>query len=162
MLKFLSTTTNKVDKKGRVSVPALFRSNIGPEGFQGVIAYKSFKHPCIEGSDIGFMEQLSERIHGDFGFFSDENEALATVLLGKSTPMSFDPEGRIHLPQEYLDHANIDEAATFVGLGNKFQIWEPGAYDKHYETQLEIAKVEAKKLGPVTRGISLSDKDRKS
>jgi len=160
VLKFLSTATNKVDKKGRVSVPALFRSNIGPEGYQGVIAYKSFKHSCIEGSDISFMEQLSERIHGDFGFFSDENEALATVLLGKSTQLGFDPEGRIHLPKDYLDHAGIDEQATFVGLGNKFQIWNPAAYEAHYEKQLEIARKEAGKLGPVARQLSLKDKDR--
>lgn len=160
MLKFLSTTTNKVDIKGRVSVPALFRANIGPDGFQGIIAYKSFKHPCIEGADTSFMEQLSERIHSDFGFFSDENEALATVLLGKATQMSFDPEGRIHLPKEYLEHANITEAATFVGLGNKFQIWNPPAYEKHYEVQLEIAKVEAGKLGPIARNLSLGNKDR--
>jgi MraZ protein len=160
VIKFLSTTTNKVDKKGRVSVPALFRSNIGPEGFQGVIAYKSFKHPCIEGSDISFMEQLSERIYGDFGFFSDENEALATVLLGKSTQLSFDPEGRIHIPREFIEHADIKEQATFVGLGNKFQIWNPKAYEAHYETQLEIAKKEAKKLGPVARSLSLKEKDK--
>ena len=160
MIKFLSTATNKVDKKGRVSVPALFRSNIGPEGFQGVIAYKSFKHACIEGADLSFMEQLSERIHGDFGFFSDENEALATVLLGKSVPLSFDPEGRIHLPKDFMGHANIKESATFVGLGNKFQIWNPKAYEGHYEAQLEIAKKEAKKLGPVVRHLSLKEKDR--
>ena len=160
MIKFLSTATNKVDKKGRVSVPALFRANIGPDGFQGVIAYKSFKHACIEGSDVSFMEQLSERIHGDFGFFSDENEALATVLLGKSTQLSFDTEGRIHIPKDFLDHANIKEHCTFVGLGNKFQIWEPKAYDAHYEDQLVIAKREAKKLGPVGRSLSLKDKDQ--
>ena len=151
MLKFLSTATNKVDTKGRVSVPATFRSNIPQEGYQGVVVYRSFKHDCIEGADISFMEQLSERIHGDFGFFSDENEALATVLLGKSSPLNFDPEGRIHIPQELLDHAGISEKATFVGLGKKFQIWEPEAYEAHYKEQLKIAKAEAKNLGPVSR-----------
>lgn len=150
MLKFLSTATNKVDAKGRVSVPATFRSNIPQEGYQGVVVYKSFKHDCIEGADISFMEQLSERIHGDFGFFSDENEALATVLLGKSTPLGFDPEGRIHVPQELLDHAGITDKATFVGLGKKFQIWEPEAYERHYQTQLEVAKKQASRLGPVS------------
>lgn len=150
MLKFLSTATNKVDAKGRVSVPATFRSNIPQEGYQGVVVYKSFKHDCIEGADISFMEQLSERIHGDFGFFSDENEALATVLLGKSTPLGFDPEGRIHVPKDLLDHAGITDKATFVGLGKKFQIWEPEAYERHYEAQLEVAKKQASKLGPVS------------
>ncbi len=150
-MKFLSTATNKVDAKGRVSVPATFRSNIPQEGYQGVVVYKSFKHDCIEGADISFMEQLSDRIHGDFGFFSDENEALATVLLGKSSPLNFDPEGRIHIPQELLDHAKITDKATFVGLGKKFQIWEPEAYERHYEEQLKIAKAEAKNLGPVPR-----------
>lgn len=152
MLKFLSTTTNRVDKKGRVSVPASFRANIPQGGYQGVIAYKSFKHPCIEGSDISFMEKLSERIHSDFGFFSDENEALATVLLGKATQLGFDPEGRIHIPKDYMEHAGVKDSATFVGLGNKFQIWNPDEYEKHYAEQLEVAKKQAKKLGPVSKG----------
>ena len=152
MLKFLSTATNKVDRKGRVSVPASFRANIPPGGYQGVVAYKSFKHACIEGSDMAFMESLSERIHGDFGFFSDENEALANAVLGKASQLAFDPEGRVLLSKDFLDHAGIGEAATFVGLGNKFQIWNPASYDRHYEQQLARAKKEAKKLGPVSKG----------
>lgn len=148
MLKFISTTTNKVDRKGRVSVPALFRANIPQSGYQGIFAYKSFKHRCIEGSDTAFIESLSLRINTDFGFFSDENEALANAVLAKLSQLSFDPEGRILIPKDFLSYAEITDSATFVGLGNKFQIWNPLDYERHFEQQLLVARKEAKKLGP--------------
>ena len=148
---FLSTTTNKVDRKGRVSVPAAFRSSLPASGYQGIVAYASFRHACLHGADLGFMEQLSDSIHGDFGLYSDENEALATAILASARQLSFDPEGRITLPKDLIDHAGIKDEVTFVGLGKTFQIWEPAAYEVHRVAQRELAVVKAAELGPVVR-----------
>ena len=45
---FLSTYENKLDKKGRVSVPASFRSHLSNLGYNGVICYPSFNNTSIE------------------------------------------------------------------------------------------------------------------
>ena len=148
---FLSTTTNKVDRKGRVSVPAAFRSSLPASGYQGIVAYASFRHACLHGADLGFMEQLSDSIHGDFGLYSDENEALATAILASARQLSFDPEGRITLPKDLIDHAGIKGEVTFVGLGKTFQIWEPAAYEVHRIAQRKLAVSKAAELGPVVR-----------
>ena len=148
---FLSTTTNRVDRKGRVSVPVAFRSSLPASGYQGIIAYASFKHACLHGADLGFMEQLSDSIHGDFGLYSDVNEALANAILGSARQLSFDPEGRINLSKDLMDHAGITSEATFVGLGKTFQIWEPAAYEAHRLVQLALAKTKAGELGPIIR-----------
>lgn len=148
---FLSTTTNKVDRKGRVSVPAAFRSSLPASGYQGIVAYASFKHACLHGADLGFMEELSNSIHGDFGLYSDENEALANAILASARQLSFDPEGRINLSSDLMDHAGITDEATFVGLGKTFQIWQPTAYEAHSIVQRELARTKAASLGPIVR-----------
>ena len=45
---FLSNYENKIDKKGRVSVPATFRSFLNSMGYNGFITYPSFNHEALE------------------------------------------------------------------------------------------------------------------
>lgn len=124
---FLSTFTNKVDKKGRVSVPATFRATLSQQPFQGIIAYRSFTAPCIEGCGMDFMERLSDSTQ-DFAAFSPEQEDISALIFADARQLVWDPEGRIVLPEDVMAHAGITELCAFVGKGQTFQIWEPEAY----------------------------------
>ena len=59
---FLSTYENKIDKKGRVSVPANFRSHLNSVGYNGFITYPSFNHPALEACSQDRIEKLSNTI----------------------------------------------------------------------------------------------------
>ncbi|MGE5514912.1 MAG: division/cell wall cluster transcriptional repressor MraZ [Bacteroidota bacterium] len=124
---FLSTFVNKVDKKGRVSVPATFRATLAQQVFQGIIAYRSFTASCIEGCGMDFMERLSASTQ-DFAAFSTEQEDLSALIFADARQLTWDPEGRIVLPADIMEHAGITELCAFVGKGQTFQIWEPEAY----------------------------------
>lgn len=126
---FLSTTINRVDKKGRVSVPSGFRSALSADSFQGVILFRSYTQPAIEGVGMAAMEAMAGRMDNAFDLFSDEHDDMATVLFGESVQLGFDGEGRIMLPRELADFAAINDKAAFVGLGPKFQIWNPDTLD---------------------------------
>ena len=126
---FLSTFANRVDRKGRVSVPASFRAVLDRQASAGIILYPSFKHPCIEGSGDERIEQIVNSIDA-LDAFSDEAENLQTIL-ADSRQLVIDSDGRIVMPPDLLKYAEIDEIATFVGLGKSFQIWEPDAYASH-------------------------------
>lgn len=125
---FLSTYANKVDKKGRISVPAPFRTTLSGQPFQGVVLFKATGHPCLEGFDFGTMDELSKRLD-HFDLFSNQQDDLATAIFGEAVQCPFDSEGRIGIPTTLLDFAKIDEGATFVGLGRKFQIWDTAAFE---------------------------------
>lgn len=127
MALFLSTHTNKVDAKGRVSVPAGFRATLSAQDFSGVVLLPSNKFPALEGFDMGMIQEISQRLD-KFDLFSDTQDDLAATIFANATPLSFDDTGRIGVPKELLAHANITDTAMFVGLGNKFQIWEPEAF----------------------------------
>lgn len=144
---FLSNYTNRVDKKGRISVPAPFRNGLG-DGFSGIVLYESFKHPCLEGSDMSFMEDMANRIDSNFSQYSDAHDAMTSTILGSSRPLSFDSEGRVGIPDGHLAHAGITDSATFVGLGKTFQIWSPDTFVAYQEEQRRRALEQASGLGP--------------
>ena len=120
--------TNKIDRKGRVSVPKQFRDSYQNKGgFPGIYVYPSPKLAAIEACDEAFMERMAASLD-DLPLFSDEQSDFAAVL-GSAHALPFDPEGRIVLPPKLIIHAGLDGEATFVGLGNTFQIWNPDAYE---------------------------------
>ena len=126
---FLSTYVNKIDKKGRVSVPAPFRAVLSAQAFQGVVLFRSTIHPCLEGFGMDMMDEMGARLDR-FDLFSDAQDDLATAMFAEAVPLPFDGEGRILLPPSLIAHAGIGEAAAFAGMGRKFQVWDPAALEK--------------------------------
>ncbi len=126
---FLSTYENKLDKKGRVSVPASFRSYLSNLGYNGAICYPSFNNPCIEAWPQDRIEKISNAIDA-LNPFEEKKDFFATSILSESINLQFDSEGRISIPEKLLKHAKIKNNALFVGQGKTFQIWETAAFEK--------------------------------
>ena len=126
---FLSTHENKMDKKGRVSVPANFRSHLNSVGYNGFIAYPSFNHPALEACSQDRIEKLSNTIDS-LNPFEEKRDFFATSILSESENLQFDTEGRVSLSNKLLKHAKINKSILFVGLGKTFQIWEPKNFEK--------------------------------
>ncbi len=128
MALFLSTFVNKIDKKGRISVPATFRSALDQESFQGIVTFRSYKYNAIEACGLSRMQRLSESVD-DLDTFSDAQDDLTATIFADSIQLPLDGDGRISLPQTLRDHAGIVDAAAFVGRGATFQIWQPAAFE---------------------------------
>ena len=126
---FLSTYENKLDKKGRVSVPASFRSYLSNLGYNGVICYPSFNNNCIEAWPQDRIEKISNAIDS-LNPFEEKKDYFATSILSESVNLQFDTEGRISITSKLLKHAKIKSNTLFVGQGKTFQIWEPSSYEK--------------------------------
>ena len=139
---FLSSYENKLDKKGRVSVPASFRSHLSSLGYNGFIAYPSFNHEALEACPQDRIEKLSSTIDL-LNPFEEKRDFFATSILSESMNLQFDGEGRISLSTKLLKHAKIKNSMLFVGQGQTFQIWEPTAFEKF--------KVNARKKANINR-----------
>ena len=126
---FLSTFENKLDKKGRVSVPASFRTHLSNLGYNGVICYPSFNNASIEACSQDRIEKISSAIDS-LNPFEEKRDYFATSILSESVNLQFDTEGRISLTEKLLNHAKIKNNILFVGLGKTFQIWEPKIFEK--------------------------------
>ncbi len=135
MTLFLSTFINKLDKKGRVSVPASFRLALSGQSFQGIVAFRSYKLPSIEGMGIDRMQRLSESVD-QLDLFSETQDDLTATIFADAQLLALDGDGRVVIPHLLLEHAHIKDAIAFVGRGATFQLWEP----KHFEAYQKEAR----------------------
>ncbi|EHI47716.1 hypothetical protein HIMB100_00012900 [SAR116 cluster alpha proteobacterium HIMB100] len=128
---FLSTYENKLDAKGRVSVPAPYRSVL-ERNRSPLYIYKSLTLPCLEGCGPERISQIVDAID-DMDSLSKEAEVLQTMLFS-AQEMKIDSDGRMLLPAEFVEFAELDGVALFAGIGRSFQIWRP---DRHQQRELE-------------------------
>jgi len=126
---FLSTYENKLDKKGRVSVPASYRSYLSNLGYNGIVCFLSFNNQCIEAWPQDRIEKISNAID-TLNPFEEKKDYFATSILSESINLQFDNEGRIILSSKLLKHSKIKNNVLFVGQGKTFQIWEPTSFEK--------------------------------
>ena len=131
---FLSSYENKLDKKGRVSVPATFRSHLSSLGYNGFISYPSFNHSALEACSQDRIEKLSNTIES-LNPFEEKRDYFATSILSESVNLQFDTEGRVSLTEKLLKHANIKNNILFVGLGKTFQIFLDPKFEMFYQVQ---------------------------
>ena len=137
---FLSTYENKLDKKGRVSVPASFRSYLSNLGYNGVICYPSFNNQSIEAWPQDRVEKISNSID-TLNPFDEKRDFFATSILAESINLQFDSEGRISLTPKLLKHAKIKNSMVFVGQGKTFQIGETTIFEKFKSTARKKANL---------------------
>lgn len=151
---FLSQYSNKIDKKGRVSLPSSFRSVILSEKKSELILFKSLKFAAIEGCSYQRVEKIAERIE-NLDIFSDDQDDFSTSIFSEIIPTKLDREGRILLPEILKNYSNILNEVTFIGQGHYFQIWEPKAAVERQKKSRARLKYEKKTLGSII--VSKSD-----
>ena len=144
---FISTYVNKVDRKGRVSVPATFRSTLATHRQPNlVIAFPSVRLPALECTGSDRMAEMQERIE-TLEQFSEEYENLS-LLFADAHPLTLDGEGRVILPERLKEVAHITSDVAFVGLGAMFQLWDPARYEQHSLAVRERSRRQGTTLPP--------------
>ena len=118
---FIGRYLNKVDKKGRVSVPAGWRPSLISKDFSGIIAQSSLSEKAIDAYPRDYLELLQGKLDLNDPLL-EENEYESTVLFGGSV-LSFDSEGRVVLSDSLRNEINLTSEALFVGMGRRFRIW---------------------------------------
>jgi MraZ protein len=127
MDRFVSNHLLRLDTKGRVSVPAAFRTVLGRDGFDGLYCHPAMDRPALDAGGNALLAEIEALIDG-FPPYSEEREQFALALYGTSETLKIDGEGRVVLTDAHKTHAGITDAVMFVGLGHKFRIWEPGRF----------------------------------
>jgi MraZ protein len=134
MDRFVSTFQNKLDAKGRVSVPAPFRAILERDGYRagaagGIYCYPSLDAPAIDAGGERLAQKIDQLL-GGLADYSDERDELSLALYGDVQVLSIDGDGRIIIPEGLRAHAGLGAKVTFVGLGDKFQIWDPERFEE--------------------------------
>jgi MraZ protein len=146
MNRFVSNYSLRLDAKGRVSIPASFRSVLARDGFEGLYCYPTLDRPALDAGGNALLAEI-ETLIGQFSPYSDEREQFSTALFGTSEVLKVDGEGRVVLTEPLKNHAGIKDEVTFAGLGHKFQIWEPGRFRAELAEATEKVRAVKRRLG---------------
>lgn len=156
MDRFVSHSTNRLDAKGRVSIPAPFRGVLARDGFEGLYVHPSLDQPALDAGGNALLKDIDTLLSG-LSPYSDERDTFSTALLGTSELLKVDPEGRVMLTESLKLAAGITNEVVFVGLGHKFQIWEPKRFAVHLSEAKEKVRAYKRELGSraLPAGLSL-------
>lgn len=136
---FLGSHTNRIDAKGRVAVPADFRRALETGPGRGFYCLKGLYLPRLECGGGDFISSYMAEI-GDLKRFSDDRELFEEHILGSVRPLAFDSEGRVVIPEDYRQHANLTERVLFQGRGATFVIFDADSAEKRIAETREAAR----------------------
>ena len=146
MNRFVANYTLRLDAKGRVSIPAPFRQVLARDGFDGLYCYPTLDRPALDAGGNALLAEI-EKLIGRFPPYSSEREEFLVALYGTSETLKIDSEGRVSLTDGLKGHAGIADVISFVGLGHKFQIWEPERFRAHLAKATATVQTLTKRLG---------------
>lgn len=131
MDRFLSHATNRIDAKGRVSVPAPFRAVLSGRGIRELYCFQDFVFPAVSCGGADLLERYERQMAG-MDPFSPEANRMSLLIHGGGVFMKLDAEGRLMVTDFIRSFAGISDEVTFVGRADHFQLWQPQAF---YEAQ---------------------------
>lgn len=123
MTQFVGTHFGKLDRKGRISVPAAFRAELEAAATSHLVFRISHQHPCIEARSRAVFQHMLESILS-LAHFSEERDDLEAGLIADSTMLRIDGDGRLVLPEEMVGEIGLAENVAFLGKGDRFEIWD--------------------------------------
>ncbi len=125
---------NRIDRKGRVSLPAKFRAELPPENNREIYIYPSADLVALGACDRAHMEQLRDAA----GISANDGEdGDYDWLLENACNVTVDSGGRIIIPAELADYAGISESLVFVGRGHRFLIMSADTHADYRKRALE-------------------------
>lgn len=140
--RFIATFAGTLDSKGRVCIPALWRQVLAAQPTPTVYLSPSLDEDSLIGFGEELMESELERLKGHDPLFSGRYNYLAAPLVSGATPLPVDENGRVRLPEEMIAAAGLKDKVVFVGVGAKFEIWNPETYAPVRAQRLADARAE--------------------
>ena len=144
MTTFLSSYTNSIDKKSRVSVPASFRTEIANCSRQTIVVYKAVNESFLFAWSYDDFLLFADKIK-KLPTLSKQRQRLSRTILAAAKPLQIDSDGRMNLPEEFANSLKLDGKVMFAGQGEYFTIWNPNDFEaqalddmEFYDNDIEI------------------------
>ncbi|WP_235890893.1 division/cell wall cluster transcriptional repressor MraZ [Pararhizobium mangrovi] len=128
MNRFLSNATNRIDTKGRVSVPAAFRSVLTRLDVSELYCLQDFVFPAISVGGPELLDRYESQIEA-LDPFSEEANRLSLLVHGGGVFAKLDAEGRMMVTDFIRSFTGITKEVVFVGRGRYFQLWDPETFE---------------------------------
>ena len=114
---FIGEYSHSIDDKGRVSVPAKFRSELAG----GCVVTRGLDG-CLWVYSTQDWKALAEKI-AEMPITQKNARSFGRFILSGAVECEIDRAGRINLPKYLAEYAGIKSKVTLNGMYNRVEIW---------------------------------------
>lgn len=118
--------TVSLDQKGRLAIPAKYRSYLINNNETKVVITKDPQYPSLKVYPESQWDEISSKLESLQGLDPIVRN-LQWTILGNASVIEFDPNSRmlVLIPSELRKYADIldQKQISLIGMGNKFEIW---------------------------------------
>ena len=129
MIHFLGTYECKAEAKGRVMISSAFKKQLMPYSEDGFVLKRAVFQPCLELYTMNEWKLMMEKISKSNQFVKKNNDFTRRFTAGVKV-VEMDATGRILIPKELCDFANIKKDVVMASSVNIIEIWDKTNYEK--------------------------------
>ena len=122
----LGTHTPKLDEKGRIILPAKFRSDLAG----GVVLTRGQEHCIYVFSRATFLQELEKLRNAPLT--SKQGREFQRFFLSGASEQEPDSQHRVTIPTVLREYAGLDRELTVIGAGDRAEIWSTDAWNTYY------------------------------
>ena len=131
MAKFIGEYSVKIDDKGRMIFPSVFKSVFAPEEKIALVVKKDIFENCLQMYTYTQWEEESEQVKARLNFFKREHSEFWREYMRDRAVVEPDEKlGRITIPKKMLESIGAEKEMIFVGNDHKIEIWSKEQYNK--------------------------------
>lgn len=139
-MRFLGNIEAKVDSKGRVFLPAVFRKVLqGGEG-QSLVLRKDVFQPCLVLYPEEVWNVQMDNLRSRLSRWNAVHQQIFRQFVSDVELLTMDANGRVLIPRRYLKMATIESAVKFIGMGDTIELWNAGNAEKPFMEPDEFGK----------------------
>jgi MraZ protein len=141
---FFGTYHHNLDAKGRVNIPAQLRKQISADSQGQLLITKGIKDGCLfiypQDNWSKIISELESQPR------TEENRNALRIFTAESFLAELDAQGRVMIPSKFLQEYGLAKEVVIVGVSDKMEVWNPGAYRKLAEQNSGLHQDLVKKL----------------
>ena len=126
MIEFAGTYNATIDDKGRVVLPSSFKKEMGELASEFLIIEKNLHKECLDIHPEEFWRERVRSFKDALDPFDEDDDALLQFFYQNFVKVTMAANGRLNLPAAYLDYANLEKGAEFIGMGNSIRLLASG------------------------------------
>ena len=133
---FRGATKIALDDKGRMVVPARYRERLVERSAGQLIVTVNLDGECLLIYPMSDWEPVERKVI-ELPAFHPLSSRLRRLMVGHATDLTLDGHGRVLLPTELREFAQIDRNAMLVGQGNRFELWQEARWTERRDFWLQ-------------------------
>ncbi|NOY52476.1 MAG: division/cell wall cluster transcriptional repressor MraZ [Deltaproteobacteria bacterium] len=130
---FRGRFNHNIDAKGRLNFPAKFREVFADNFEEKLILVKHNR--CLRAYPLSVWKTLEETKFNQFR--TPDQEAVFRWVLGSMAECGFDKQGRILIPQDLRNHADLSRETVVVGMLNRIEVWNRQRWEEEVEGRVQ-------------------------